>query len=352
MKKRIGREVVWLLAPVLVLAGVAWFQTRGGKLPAIAIGNPFDPGPRRVEYSEFQTATLTPSRVAEGFEWATQTRVKELGKWDVPKGWSELRDIFGPRVRGRIDYRRGTIWKTAPSTGKNSPPTIRVDSTANDGTKTFFLNLKTVPRDADEVRLRGHFLSYGQFKGVIPPGWTKPKDYSSDFGKHLLKVESKPFDLLIKKQGGKWPKPVVSRDSGFKLVKVFLTKHHVRQAYLQLRRDPALPSTVRLSLNRLKWNLTDANGKKVGLCVGFASPTILSPGNFNNQGRDTLSANFAATDFLIPILDSETPCGGWAKVKEPLSLELQLSEGDKWPLTIKTKLDWSKATSETAFPFR
>lgn len=310
MKKRIGREVLWLLAPVVVLAGFGWYQARGGRLPAVFGTTPFDSGPKRVEYGAFEKADLTPRDVSQGFDWAVKTTVKTLGEWDVPRNWSAMSASSSAYPKSRLVYRRGTVWKTAQMRGKNGAGMTRWNSIFVEKSTSILVNLDTVPQDADEVRLRGTFVEEQWFRGPIPSGLMPPKVYASKGQDHGLSVESKPFDILIKKP---LPKPIVSRDSGLQFVQLVLTSQGGRQVHLQLKRDETLPPVDYLNLVCVKWSLKDATGKKVNLCSANGSPGIIYFSTFSSRQRETLSPDFPKSDFLLDLMGMEIPCGGWAK---------------------------------------
>ncbi len=103
MKKRIGREMVWLMTPVLGLAGFGWFQTGGPKVPSSV-------GPMHVEFAPFQTVSLTASDVSQGYDWASETTLKIGGEWDVPHGWNQVGGHLMPSSKCVFVYRLGKKW--------------------------------------------------------------------------------------------------------------------------------------------------------------------------------------------------------------------------------------------------
>jgi hypothetical protein len=220
-----GREIALLMVPVLIIGGVALWQTRAPRdlATGVTVKNPFDAGPARVEFVPFKKVELKPKDVYRGFDWAAQTTVKTRGKWDAPKGLVYDGVINEGNTRQlRLVYRWGSSWKsiTAAQNSKNFFPLLDGDTQE----VTLRVNLEAVPRDADEVRLRGYFEYLLAYRGTLPLGWKAPKGMRTRGLSHDLPIASKPFDLEIKSVGESMPVPKISRESKIEVLRIDETK--------------------------------------------------------------------------------------------------------------------------------
>jgi hypothetical protein len=72
--------------------------------------NPFDQGPIRVEFSDFEKVELTPLDAYLGYDWAAQTTVATRGSWPMPLGWRvQSTGEFADKLQ--LDYRVGGNWR-------------------------------------------------------------------------------------------------------------------------------------------------------------------------------------------------------------------------------------------------
>lgn len=212
MKKRFGREMIWLSLPLVIIGGAAWIFGGGGRvlLPA-----KLDDGPLRLEWAPFKRAKVTPAEVYEGFDWAVRTSVQEHGHLHVP---SLLRPVgsSAPRAYTRLVYRVGKVWKQAPDMDSKGWVVIRnvVESNTNnvaDNTLKLMVNLEKVPRDAKEIRLKGYIEVERAYNGALPAGWEPPLGWVDDGQVQSFPLKTKPFDLSIQAPGEARPAPHVSR---------------------------------------------------------------------------------------------------------------------------------------------
>ena len=336
MKKRWGRELVLLALPIVLLGGVAWYRTRGAPLPALS--NPFAPGPSRLEYSRFVPIKITPLDVAQGYDWGAQTNLKEAGKLDVPANWRD--DHFGnwgDTRELRLVYRIGTQWKVAPRPvkGEASFQTIIGEQ------ETLKANLKTVPREAEEVRLRGKFSALHLYRGPIAPGWKAPRNLEiKTYGlNHFVTVESATFDIPVKAAGEAWPDVIVSRVQKIEAVEgKWLRDAFGEVIMVRFRAKPGAdvetPLQCRVPVRELSY--LDATGHPFQV---FQDAKSMAEAGIGGSMRDWIGPGLPADQEVIALaMRDAQPRGGWGRIKMPITVTGTVSDGKCWPTPFRVQM--------------
>lgn len=202
MKKTSRREIAMMLAPVLAFGAFAWWKSR---VPSATIESPpvppigYGKGNLRLEFGEWKTLAPDAGEVATGHLIVKSNRV-----WLVGQNATQWRDTsFDLQDDLALEFRRGQKWqKVARNGGWNGFRERKIggfDEKAPILNQEFALSLpmNLVPRDADEVRLRGKIKirvldrRAGNFRDVASPAVSLP--------------------IWNKKQS--WPAPEVSRET-------------------------------------------------------------------------------------------------------------------------------------------
>jgi len=328
MKKFSAREVVALTLPVVVLGGGAWWMGRGGKLPQLH--NSLDPGPLRIEYTPFQPVQPSPYDVSQGYSWGVSTRVEMRGKWNPPKGWKQ----WGEFVCGGLEkvvYRRGKGWREAASVNRFN--LVQTGSSSDAGTTVLVVNLQTVPRDAEEVRIRGRFRRDLDFTGPIPRAWKKPSHMTIFKSDRSLAVESKPFDIQIKGPNEPFPLPVVSHQSPLQIVDAkWVVEDGINNFVLQVHRTDG-QGWVGHNVSADKVRVTDERGRPVDVGPRNSS-------GFGGFNQELFSPQRDSSDIFVPFLlpDSKHSESYDVPFSGPLHLQSQISDGTCWPLSVDVKV--------------
>ena len=158
MKKRLGRELWWMILPVLLLGGGAWWLGNGGNLPRLWAPRSAA-GPLRIEYTPFERADVAPFDAWQGYDWTTKTNISEQGSWTAPLNWKVTGGALYSAPQTSIVFRQGETWKAVPRAPNERLAAditrylIHTDIT----TMEMKVRLDKVPRDASEIRLRGWF---------------------------------------------------------------------------------------------------------------------------------------------------------------------------------------------------
>lgn len=349
MKKFSAREVVGLTLPVVVLGGGAWWMGRGGSLATLR-GAPSDiyKGKPRLEFGKIEPTTLSSWDVAQGFVWGFKTDIWQGGKAPLSDTAKRCAFIAGSTKAG-VFYRVGSTWKEAHS--PDGTPLIK-DFGALDGEQEFGnfavhrgvnlkVMLKGVPRNAEEIRLRGHFFYENAYTGsdcvgTIPgPGWKMylPNCYYT--------TNSRVFDLPIKTASGQWPIPNVSRTTNLQLMGAYwIYEPNMYSLVLRLR-DPSgvLKQANPGGISVQNFSLRDRNNKEIILySIGIKPPQRLSTSRFNFIDRRALNSALPSDQYVAAIGLSTQPKGGWGSVKGPLHLRAEISDGESWPTSIDVKI--------------
>ncbi|RYZ82254.1 MAG: hypothetical protein EOP04_22400 [Proteobacteria bacterium] len=340
MASKYKREIVWLCLPLLFIGSVAWLRSNTSSR-ALRIENPFASGPMRVDFTPIQPLPLEPIDVADGYDWKGQTDVQVRGTWDVPKNWKDGgAGNLGVTRNLRLVYRRGRIWSEAKPAEKGK--SLITSSIGQH--HTFKVNLKTIPRDVNEVRLRGEFERIQAYTGPLPANWNPPKELRTLGPNQLLTLRSKPFDIQIKGEDESMPSPVVSQEPQIEIVDgKWLTEVDVvnedwrRDVFvLQLRRKDGdyFSSPSQLWGRNLK--LFDANNKQLVLYDDWGKEREIL---FWHNHRFEFSPNSPKRDvFAVFCTGQFQPIGRWINAEVPLRLRGEIGDGGSWPQKIDVKI--------------
>jgi hypothetical protein len=356
MKRLPPREIAFLLLPITFIAGFAVWRSQGGKL---AMPNPFDPGPARLVNTPFKKVELTPLDRFHRYAWKGSTMLSENGRLKLPADLKEANSYRGGIVRVHLEYRTGNSWNTVP-TPKPSQPLVDFPPGIPDGEIPVLLNLSTVPPDAEGVRFRGRFVRVRTYRGTLPSGWELPEETQSQGTIHNIPIFSEPFDVELKAPGQ--PKPMATPQSllAVKEAKWFSITDvkPERQVFLvrlqQIHNEPW--DIVAISIENTR--VFDADGRELKMMHLSGSPApsdflmnwneivILHP---DKAGAIEVSLNpekWTSSHMLPLISEYFRPQGGWAKVKQPVRLEADISDGTCWPVHMKLFLKQEKASAE------
>jgi hypothetical protein len=357
MKKNWTREISLLSLPVLLLAGVAVWKEQGGNLSALTFKNPFDPGPFRLECAPFEQATLTPFEVAQGYTWKTRTVVEIKGDPKVPAGAVPASPDQGFAPAANVIYRRGKVWKEASSSPGKYPVSfgMGVGNSSTTTGFTFSANLESVPRDVEEIRLRGYIGGYRCYSAAVPPVGVPRNLLRFSIRGWDVNTKSKPFDIEIMGPQHPLATPMVDRKSpiefkeakwldattsgvtsgatpGAPPVDTFLL--HLRHMKNPNWIDQFLTGPGSINLRKLR--LFDADGRAIDLYLknGKKSDANSFYLSFLNQYRQ--GPPMPKSDIVIDLFaDGIAPKKSWQSYKQPLRLEVEVSDGSCWPAKIR-----------------
>lgn len=205
MKSKFGREMALLALPVVILGGATWWRGRGGGL-SILQGAPSDlsGGAARLELGKWSEAKLLPAQVGRGHALREIVTVWQGGKSPVPDGTRRLAFELFPVGDVQLVFRRGAKWQAASGRASRAVnpthhKTWQLDAFSARGDLEYLVDFAGVPRDAEEVHLRGQFISFSRYDSgscgtaKFDPRW---KIYPS--GECEFVVRSKPFDVQLK----------------------------------------------------------------------------------------------------------------------------------------------------------
>lgn len=330
MKPKLMREFALISLPLILIGGAAWLFAGQGRslLPAR-----FDNGPARLEFSPFEEVELKPLEIYDGYDWATQSEVNVRGKWgDLPG----LKAVGGssPTAQMRLIYRVGKSWKQAPRVDSNK---ISVTNQIIGGRQLGFrVNLETIPPNAEEVRLRGHFEAENYYKGTLPAGWKPPKNLRSFGLNHLLTLQSKPFDLIIKTPNQPLPAPHASRAPELEFVAAgWYYRPNVNDLYVRLRATENRGSSQEWKdLTAISLSMRDAKGKEITFVDSYGAKLTISGWKYLDRANyPTLPSNEAVYEIAYG-----EPSQGWPAVEQPITVDAQLSDGTAWPSHIRATM--------------
>jgi len=335
MKKLAAREAALLTLPVLLLGGGAWWMGRGGKLPQFH--NPSDAGPMRVEITPFQPAPISPYQAWQGYEWGVTTKMSVLGDWKMPPGWKPSGIAESDSLQ--IVVKRNGVWKALPR--KVAERLIERDGLLpymlqhRETQYTIRINTRQLPRDAQEVRLRGYLQYQPVFTGPYPPGWTPPKDTSIRGSTYWIPFESKPFDIPIVKPNEPWPRVRVLKVSPLQFVdaKWFVDRDLGTNYFLlRLRRNDGVSWSKRREMFFARNQVQDASGWVV-------PENVLESSSYATSERGNVSPQLPLTDEVV---NFATDHGGMDEhsglLKPPLRLRALLTDRECWPLSIDVRV--------------
>lgn len=343
--KRFSREIALLTLPVVLLGGIAWWKTRGGSMAQLR-GAPSDiySGAPRLEIGEIKPLEMTQWDVAQGFVWGIDAAVWQGGESPVAPG---VKASGGSSwVESSVFYRRGAHWSKAEAPDKLtivrhiSGQWTPFGEFASRRDQQVKVRLNGVPRDAEEVRLRGTFFDQQMYRGpgcrgVSGEGW---KTYGA--GACTFKMKTKSFYVPIVKTKGAWPNPQVSRETNLEFVDAkWIVDGNLGEFILLVRRKDGTEWKNK-SLASQNVQIFDDDNRPIELfdSRNKGKFTVLSMGSY---AQERFNSQRDKSELYAPVVwvDSVAPKQGWDSVKFPLTLRAQVSDGTNWPLQIDTKVE-------------
>ncbi|HEX8465122.1 MAG TPA: hypothetical protein VF627_10945 [Abditibacterium sp.] len=301
-------------------------------------------GKPRLEIGEIKPLEMTPWDVAQGLVWGIDATIWQGGQSPVAPGVKRAEYVINSGD-AHVFYRRGARWITAKKTGW--PAMRRIDKDAQQFGDFALrrhiqikVNLDEVPRDAEEVRLRGFFEQMNTYVDAGCRGISGGAGWSFHGRGCRFTMQSKPFDIPIVNTKGAWPAPKVSRQSTLKLVDAkWIDDPYSSFFVLQVRhKDGSEWKNRYLAVHDAK--VLDAKQQPLELLTGRIKwkQQIY---NFSGLDSTRFSPQIPKSDHVFQVLDLEStaPRQGWENVKFPLTLRAQVSDGTCWPLKIDTKVE-------------
>ncbi len=342
-KKLRPRELIWMTLPVVLLGGAAWWFDSGGQMSGLRLGNPLDPGPLRIEYTPFQPVTLSPYEVSQGYDWAAKTQISQRGTWAVIKNWTPTGSDLHSARQTRLIFRRKGIWKAVPRgvNERSVADSMRFSEDAQTTEVELKVRLDKVPRDAEEVRLRGWFERIEFYSGAMPKGFRAPKNLLITGTNRVLTLESQPFDLQIRGSNEVFPQPMVSHTPQIELLSTrwfYETQRHSFVAHLRHLENGNWQSNPVSYLSDV--HIFDAKGHSVELYQNGGKGGRYIPQGAGTYNQHIFSSQMPFNEIMVPLWDSECePRQGWFNTAFPLTLEAQFSDGKCWPLKVRTQIE-------------
>jgi hypothetical protein len=347
MKRTLGKETTLLLLPVLLLGGAAWWQRSREQRGHFGFPNPFASGPIRIECSPFEEQEVTAFDVSRGYEWKGRVDLQIRGNTGLPRSLhlddysfegAELQNVV-------LEYRRDGVWKKSPDRGavhKEGEWTKEWDIAP----QTLFVDLKSVPADAREVRIRGRFMTIRDFEGRIPAGSKLPKNFKVSSLTKALTITSDLFEVIVKAPHEAMPAPVVSRRPRLQFVNakwLYDTNTYAPSFdILAVRFRDISGRDIFASSPALKmtaFGMWDADGKPINLYThGYTDP--FSPGLWSCEMLDRQSyfPNMPKEEAIFRLFDYVEPQRDWKSLKQPVEVKFMISDGESWPITVRAKL--------------
>jgi hypothetical protein len=323
---------------------IALWKTRGGSMARLQ-GAPSDiySGKPRLEIGEIKPLEMTPWDVAQGFVWGIDAKFWQRGQSPVAAGVKRV-DYTINSGHARVFYRRGGRWTAVKKTGWSVMQ--RIDKEAqhfgNFALRRHIqikVNLDDVPRDAEEVRLRGFFEQMNNYIGVGCSGISGGNGWSFHGRGCRFTLQSKPFDIPIMKAKSAWPNPNVPRETQLKFVDAKWIDASAKFFVLRMRhKDGSEWKNRYLAVHDAKF--FDANLQPLELLTGrikWKSQIY----NFRGLDPARFSPQITKGDHVFEVVDPESvaPRQGWENVKFPLTIRAEVSDGTCWPIKIDTKVE-------------
>lgn len=204
MKPKFGREIALLALPIAILGGSAWWRWNLGSSQLEGAPADLTRGAARLEVGSWRDAKPLPSRVGSGFEIQKTVTVWQGGQSPVPDGTGRLEFELFPVGDVQLVFRRGAKWQsTKAGAGSGVNPTHQqtrqLDAFTARGDLEFLVSFKAVPRDAQEVHLRGQFISFSRYRsGACGAAKSDPRWKIYPSGECEFVLRSKPFDVSLK----------------------------------------------------------------------------------------------------------------------------------------------------------
>jgi hypothetical protein len=245
MRKPIFREITLLSLPVLLIGAVALWKTWAPPPDDfLSITPPANAefGPLRLEWGEWKTVAPSAGEAATGH------LVKKIGRvWVAGEGRKKWRhhDFYDLSAQDfALEYRRGAKWqKIARNGGWNGIRETRFHQEEIEKKEVqhqkfaLAVPFALVPRDADEVRLRGKMnLRASQFNGTAF---------------NYRRIETPQVNFGLWKKGQAWPTPKVNRTPSLAVRKV--ETRWMGEAAEQWNQDRNQIYNARVS-TKVKWN--------------------------------------------------------------------------------------------------
>lgn len=350
MKKRFGREIIWMLLPVVVLGGVGWWRSSGGGLSMLqAAPANLRSGAVRLEVGSWTDAKPLPAEVARGYVVKKQVSLWQGGQAPV----SEVAPFEGHELSSaenvRLVFRRRAKWhilkpRERENRVKFPEKTLDLKTFAARRDLQCLINLQDVPRDADEVRLRGEWVHSNVYYGATC-GTARPDPRWSFNGTSDCKfvTRSKPFDVLVKAAKSAWPAPVVSRETKVEVLgaaRLRSNRENLFVLHLRHREKRNWEAEPFASVRQMR--ILNGNGREVLLFDNYIDGSWR---NFNDSGslnQRLFYPNKPGNElFARFITTNAAPKGGWNSLKRPLWLEGEVDDGECWPTKFKVRIDES-----------
>ena len=360
MRKSFGREIALLSLPVLLFGGLAWWRIRVPKEEqhvASPSAKTVRTGPPRVLAPVWKRIPVSARDVAAGYDFAVETRPEIVPRADLPSGVSLLNADTAILGKSELKFRRGGKWFTVkPATDKALVANESRHGFDKDNPSSLDLRLKVrlgdIPRDAQEIRLRGRLESQAFYRGLWPQGVQMPAAVQVNRYGLTENRLSPPFEVVIKGPSEPFPAPIVSHLEPVKVVEARFLRDSFGNFELQLwvKRQPwAIARNAEPKLSVWESKLFDANGREVEVF----SPSGANQGNVAMNGwtshlNQSKSVNLKDDEELLLRMSGnrDAPLGGWKNLKLPLRLEAKISDNDSWPTTFKGALREVKGYEE------
>ena len=345
------REILWLMLPVLFLG--AWGLVR----PSFLNFNPLNSEPRdlregklRLEMESFKRLDPTPLDVAQGYTVIIQPKIWQKG--DFPFDSKSIRSIaINVMQNQKLQYRVGEKWQNVDDSAEPIPwhMTAYTGEGKTDGFHGYDLprlkfRLKSVPRNAKEVRVTGEWMSSvgisnagcGALRGK--PGW-------QILGASGCMAEAfEPFQITLKKPDEPFPTPVVSREH--EITPLGLRWHkdmEFQYFYLHLRHKKRTDWKANASYALMNMSLKDARGRKVTVWRGKGPKrTEIDPRYWGSSSypQESFASKMPQNEVVIPPIPiSGVELGeGVETLALPLTVSGEVSDGKCWPVPFSFKV--------------
>lgn len=332
-KKLKARELMWMILPVVLLGGAAWWFNQQAQLRV---------GPPRLLPLQWERVPIDAADVARGYEFAVKTRVHMVGEVERPKGFARFMPNYNiDRRTFHLQYRDAQGWQEARLPRKGLPLTFLL---GHDEDLIIQFRLASVPHDAQEVRARGLFSVEEAFQS--PSSWKPPsryfKSYSRGRGRYRVWLVSaqQPFDISIKGPDELFPALHVSRAPAIKvanakwIVDVSKDSDWLQNVIvLQLRRTDGGSWDNPPKFASQNLHLFDGNGREIILLDPFTKKKHEL--DFWLNSSVTFQPDSPTNDLFAVLATGQfSPANGWLNIKAPLRLRGEISDGQSWPQKI------------------
>lgn len=298
------RTAFLLLAPCVVLGGLAVLMSRRPTAPFLSSSNKPPLGPFSIAVAGVETQKLLPVSVYEGFDRHFHMLFRDKG--ERPKWWGKpISSRSGTQMKGwRFWLERGGR-RTAFRLTETQIWTTGWDDKKKRYFNEFLLHCGEVPADAA-------LKMSGQTQLSIGGGST-----TTTFSDPL------PFEVTLKKAGTKWDRPHFALDPGMKVQSIQVSRLANGMVTAKIK---GLPSSGITSEDNKNYNsqLLDLNWKELpGYWLSTCSSSLFSPELNPSKGT-----RFQTSDLSWKAADI-------AKTPAPdVILSQRYSINGRWPLEI------------------